>query len=179
MSGRHHGQPRQRIGLFAQRQARERAVEPFRGAGKLRGEGLRHFRSDFVAAAADRGAERGDDISGRVPNSNRMRPRVLAAMRASVPRQPACTAATARVRGVREQDRHAIGGLDGEQQTGLSRDDGVAATRVTNIRSGGAEMMFAASEWICRSATSDILVAPSESSNRRRLRAPLREHPNR
>ena len=87
--GRNHRKPRQEIRLLSQRQPVKGPVKPLRSQRELPQKCLRHFRPYFVATPANGRANRGQHIAGRVPHSSRIRPTVFAAMRASVPRQPA------------------------------------------------------------------------------------------
>ena len=60
VAGGHHVEPLQWIGFFAGAEF----VEIFFGVGKLRGEFGDQFGADFVATAADGGAERGENVRG-------------------------------------------------------------------------------------------------------------------
>src|SRR5579859_1731790 len=64
MSRRHHREPWQWIGLFAGRETIERALEPVLSLRKLAEESLGDLRTNFIAARADRGADRGNHVSG-------------------------------------------------------------------------------------------------------------------
>ena len=57
---RHHVQPLDWVGLIAGAEF----VEPFGRIGKLRMKLDGDFRADFVAAAANRGADRGEQVGG-------------------------------------------------------------------------------------------------------------------
>src|SRR4029077_9221688 len=118
------------------RQLFERAVKPLRGGWKLRRESLRDFRADFVAAAPDRRAERGDHIA-------RMRPKFHAhpakglygdARKRAAPAGVDCRHRMTPC--IREKNWHAVCSLHGEQQTWLSSDERVRFRRFRARRSG-------------------------------------------
>ena len=75
-------------------------------------------RAHFVAARADRRPDADDaDRAARLPNSRASAlDRRDAARRAARPRQPACAAATAPVRAIGDQQRHAVGGLNRQRR---------------------------------------------------------------
>lgn len=64
VAGRHHSEPRKRIGIFAGSKRVEGAFEPRSGLRKLRGEFLHNVRADFVAALADARADGGENVGG-------------------------------------------------------------------------------------------------------------------
>jgi len=114
VAGRLHVEPLERIGLFAG----AGLVEVVCGIGELRGEFGDEVGGDFVAAGADRGADGSQKIGGLAAEFElHAADGFLGDTRES--------AAPAGVDGgngsffrIDEKNRHAIGGLDGEEQAG-------------------------------------------------------------
>ena len=114
VAGRLHVEPLERVGLFAG----ARLVKVVGGIGELRGEFGDEVGGDFVAARADRGADGGKEIGGLAAEFK------LHAADGFLS-DSGQSAAPARVNGgnraffrIDEEDRRAIGGLDGEEQAG-------------------------------------------------------------
>jgi hypothetical protein len=129
VAGRHHGEPWKRVGLLARSEALERTFEPFRGAGELPRERLRHFGSDFVATGTYGRAQRGKQIF-------RFRPKLEAHSADSFCDDPCECAAPSRMDGghnsppgVGHQDGHTISSLDPEEQTGPVTNGSIARQR--------------------------------------------------
>ena len=76
-------------------------------------------------------------FAGRVPKRAAMASTAPAAMRAAVPRQPACTAATAHGALIHQQDGNAVGGLDGDHAAGLVFEQRVALAQDAGASFGG------------------------------------------
>jgi len=122
VAGRFHIEPLERIGLFTG----AGLVEIVGGIGKLGGEFGYEVCSDFVTAGADGGADGGHEI-GRLAAEFELH------AADSFLGDAGEGAAPARVNGgnraffrVDEENRHAIGGLDGEEQAGAIGCGGVA-----------------------------------------------------
>jgi hypothetical protein len=114
VAGRLHVEPLQRIGFLAG----AGLVEVVGGIGELRGEFGDEVGGDFVAARADRGADGGKEI-GRLAAEFKLH------AADGFLSDSGQSAAPARVNGgnraffrIDEEDRRAIGGLDGEEQAG-------------------------------------------------------------
>ena len=105
-----------------------------RAFGKLRVEIARDLRADFVAAAADAGAERGDHVLGLRAEFHVHAPESFrgdAAERAAPSGVNRGDGAPLRIG---EKDGNAVRGLHHEQQAGLAREERVALGRV--LRAG-------------------------------------------
>lgn len=134
MAGRHHGEPRKRIGIFAGSERVEGALEPRAGLRKLRGEFLHNVRADFVAALADARADCGENVGG-------LRGKFHLHAAESFCGDARERAAPSGVDGgdgvmarVDEQDGNAVGGLNGEEEAGRARGEGVAFGRLGRRR---------------------------------------------
>jgi len=129
-----HTEPLQRVGLIAG----ARFIEILGGVRELRGEFGDEFRSHFVAARADGGAERGKEI-GRPAAEFEAHPAYGlfgdAGERALPTRMDGGDSAFL---GIHEKDRNAIGRLHGEKQAWAIRYGGVAFARAGG---GGGEKM--------------------------------------
>src|SRR2546425_449289 len=124
VSRRRHAEPLQWIGRIS----RAQFIKPLCGIRELRREGGRAFGAAFVATTANRRAESGDKVCGA-----RAKLHLHAANRFL--RDSSQRAAPAGVNGshgvatrIDEKNRHAIGGLHAEKQTGTIRCRCVTAT---------------------------------------------------
>ena len=134
MAGRHHVEPLDGIGFVAG----AKFVEPFGGGCELREELGGDFGADFVAAAADGRANRGEEI-------RRLGAEVHLHLADGFDDDALKGAAPARVDGgdgaffgIDEEDGDAVGGLRGEEKAGAVGDGSIAFARFGG--SGGKEL---------------------------------------
>jgi len=130
VAGGHHAKPLEGVGLIAGSEF----VEPFGGVRKLGQIGGRDFGANFVATAADRRAERGEQIS-------RLGGEFHLHFTYGFCDDALQSAAPARVdggdgsfSGIDEKNRNTVGGLDAEEKSRLVCDRCVTAAGVS--RSG-------------------------------------------
>jgi hypothetical protein len=120
---RHPAEPLERVGLIAG----AKFVEPFGSVGKLGEEGGGDLGANFVATAADSGAQGGEQIRGSGAKLH-----VHAAdgfhgdaLQSATP--SSVNGGHGALLGIDEKNRDAIGGLDAEKKARLVGDGGVAA----------------------------------------------------
>ena len=119
--------------------ASTRPSEPLTGVRKLRGEFFHYFVADFVAAAANAGSKRGDHIlrAGAEFHSHAAECFLGDALRCAAPSGVNCSHRV--LLGISKQDGNAVGGLDGQQNAGFTRDQGVTFGGLCALRKcGGA-----------------------------------------
>lgn len=125
MARGHHAEPLQRIRLVAGAQF----IEPIGGVRELRFEFDRHFRANFVTAAANRRADRGKQI----PRFRaELHPHLADGFRDDALKRAAPTrmnSANHSLLRIDEENGNAIGGLHAEEQARLICDGSVAAAR--------------------------------------------------
>lgn len=130
MARRHHGEPRKRVGIFAGSERVERAVEPGFRLRELRGELLDNVGADFVTALAYARAD-GDENLHRARRKFHLHATKHlcgdARERAAPSSMNSGHGAMTRVD---EEDGNAVGGLNGKEQSGRGRSDGIALRRV-------------------------------------------------
>jgi hypothetical protein len=126
VAGRHHVEPLERVGFVASAQL----VEPFRGVRELRLEGLRNLGANFVAAAADGGADGGNEVF-RASAEFHAHPAdgfLDDALEGAAP--TGVNSGDSVAAGVSQKYRDAISGLDREEETRPIRQRGIAAARL-------------------------------------------------
>jgi len=126
VAGGHHVEPLDGIGFVAGAEF----VEPFRGFGELGKKLGGDFGADFVAAAADRGADGGEEIRG-------LGSEVHLHLADGFDDDAGESAAPAGMNGgdgalfrIDEENRDAIGGLDAQEEPGTICDGGISAARL-------------------------------------------------
>ena len=127
---RHPVEPLQRVGRIAADEPVKRAFEPIARGCELCGEGLRYLGADFITAAADGRPHGRNNIFGassedHLHPANRFQDDALE--RAAPPRVDCGDYAAF---GIGKENRNAVGGLHGEEESGSAGDRSVAARRL-------------------------------------------------
>ncbi len=115
MAGRHHGEPRKRIGIFAGREHVEGAFEPGLRVGELRGKFLHNLRTDFITTLADAGADGGENVSGLSREFHLHTAERLCSNARNRAAPSGMDGSDGAMTRVNEQDGDTVGGLDGEE----------------------------------------------------------------
>ena len=116
MPRRHHRKPRQRIGIFPGSQHVVRPIEPFPRNIELAAEFLRDFRPNFIAAAADAGAERSEDFFGTRAKEHTHTPDSFLGNALEGPAPSGMNSRDDAMLGIGKKNRNAIGSLHGDKQ---------------------------------------------------------------